>query len=83
MISVWTIASEKNVLFLVVVKILWVELIDAVGMVEPEYVMNQIVTNLLRVRHINAEVMEEVTDVRIVLTGLIQGVVHLSTMDIA
>ena len=83
MISVWTIASEKNVLFLVVVKILGVELIDAVGMVEPEYVMNQIVTNLLRVRHINAEVMEEVTDVRIVLTGLIQGVVHLSTMDIA
>ena len=83
MISVWTIASEKNVLFLVVVKILWVELIDAVGMVELEYVMNQIVTNLLRVRHINAEVTEEVTDVRIVLTGLIQGVVHLITMDIA
>ena len=83
MISVWTIASEKNVLFLVVVKILWVELIDAVGMVDLEYVMNQIVTNLLRVRHINAEVTEEVTDVRIVLTGLIQGVVHLSTMDIA
>ena len=26
---------------------------------------------------------EEVTDVRIVLTGLIQGVVHLITMDIA
>jgi len=82
MISVWTIASEKNVSCLVVVNILWVELIDAVGMVELEYVMNQIVTNLLRVRHISAEVMEEVTDVRIVLTGLIQGAVHLSTMDI-
>ena len=83
MISVWTIASEINVSCLVVVNILWVELIDAVGMVELEYVMNQIVTNLLRVRHISAEVMEEVTDARIVLTGLIQGVVHLSTMDIA
>ena len=83
MISVWTIASEKNVFSLVVVNILWVELIDAVGMVELEYVMNQIVTNLLRVRHISAEVMEEVTDAQIVLTGLIQGVVHLSTMDIA
>jgi len=83
MISVWIIASEKNVLYLVVVKILWVELIDAVGMVELEYVMNQIVTNLLRVRHISAALTEEVTDARIVLIGLIQGVVHLSTMDIA
>jgi hypothetical protein len=83
MISVWTIASEKNVLFLVVVNILWVELIDAVGTVELENVTNQIVTNLLRERHINADHTEEVTDARIVLIGLIQGVVHLSTMDIA
>jgi hypothetical protein len=47
MISVWTIASEKNVLNLVVVIILWVELIGAKGTEEAEDVKNQIVTKVL------------------------------------
>lgn len=69
MISVWTIVLEINVLNLVVVKILWVELIDAVGTVELENVMNQIVTKMLWEGHTSAIVTEEVSDVRIVLTG--------------
>jgi hypothetical protein len=47
MISVWTIASEKNVLNLVVVIILWVELIGAKGTEEAEDVKNQIVKKVL------------------------------------
>jgi hypothetical protein len=80
--GVLTIELEINVLNLVVLKFLLVELIDAIYTVELEDVMNQIVTNLLWVRHTSASLTVVVSDVQIVLTGLIRGVVHLSTMDI-
>ena len=83
MISVWTIELEINVLNLVVVKILLAKVIDAVDMVELEDVMNPIVTNLLWDRHTSAVGTEEVTDARIVLTGLIVVAVHLNMMVIA
>jgi hypothetical protein len=46
-------------------------------------VLNLVVKRAQLAKPINVKHTEEVTDARIVLTGLIQGVVHPITMDIA